>query len=1170
MKRAFPLLVLVIALGGVAITLLNSGGDTPALELEPTPTVQGPSQNVAELPREEPELSALPAIPARRDAGDAAANSAGMAGVETRTLEGWISLPLGTPADPSLRVVAISIEGDEEEAFVEKLKEIGETDPELMRELALEFREKMETEPYEGRPFERVEVEANGEFSFEVTEAADRVELRIEGRYLYLEDLFIQDVEEGQRYELEPMLGARLAFRVSPPVAADAAEKLEAIERFEVSVRGSESGGMMGMWRSSETIDLEHLGDGLFEARALPTELFWLGRVESPDYIDARTDATKLEPGEDRELSVALELGARLSGRAINEQGEPIEGVEVSIRPTNDTRFWMSGGSAQTDQSDADGRFELRGIPAGEVRLTGSIDGLKNPEAVELELGDRDTRTEQELIFIDGLSIRGLVLWSDGAPVEGARVGVETGDRPQTQRWGRSNEQLWVTTDETGAFSLTGLETGAYRIRANQESPEGSEDKGRWRGVKDEVSAGTSGVEIRLEEPGVVRGRVVNASGTPFTGEEADEITVVLNTVRERDASVQSAHGSIYQRGEVEADGSFQVSGIFPAEYEVDLSSDVFVHTEPDQKYIHPGSELIVRVSRGASITGLVLDPSGAPVAGCEVTASTGDPSRGRWGGGSSESEEAVSEADGSFSIQGLKEGKYKLSAESEEWAGNMALEVQVAEGEAVAGVTVQLLRGGTIVGTVFGENGQPVAGRSVMVSQGGFMGMGGNMGGEETTDGAGRFVVERVTPGSYQVMTQPTMEEISEVFEDGDREPGFADFMTLVETVSVDIADGETVEVVLGAPPAAPVVVSGRVLDGDQPITTGSVLAVADGQGFMEGSETARIDGSGRYEMTLDAPGDYVFLVQGAGEGFGGFGVDFPVTVPEAERFNFDITMPSSGIRGVVIGSDGAPRGRIAVSLRPVSNMAMSGVSGMRYENAGEDGEFSFLRLRPGSYIVQAGGRTWRSEPTGAVSTIVNVGDGELSELRLELQDPGTVEGIVRAQDGSPVEGASVFFRTAAGTVQTSRQPVISGSDGKFRHNGLAPGPVTVIARSTSGSTQESATVEVRAGDISTVELLLEEGTTLLCVCEGSDGEPLRASISVLDEAGREQTSLRTREQWMEVFTGGGEQRETRVGPLPPGKYEVIFTTDDGETARRVVRLTGRPERKVRVRIRD
>ncbi|MCH2106431.1 MAG: carboxypeptidase-like regulatory domain-containing protein, partial [Planctomycetes bacterium] len=915
----------------------------------------------------------------------------------------------------------------------------------------------------------------------------------------------------------------------------------------------------------------ENLGGGLFEARALPTSLFWLGSVESPDYVDARTNATKLEPGEDRELSVALEMGARLSGLAVNEQGEPIEGARVSVRATNDTRFWMGGGRPQTGESDSEGRFELRGIPAGEVRLSGSSDGLKNPEPLELELGENDERGGQELVFVDGLSIRGLVLWDDGAPVNGARVGIETGEGQQTGRWGRSTDQLWVTTDESGAFVLTGLEPGSYRVRANHDSPEGAEDRGRWRGVKEEVSAGTSGVELRLEEPDLVRGRVVNTSGRALNAEESQGMRVILRTVSERDASVQSAHGSIYQRGVVEDDGGFEVDGIFPAEYNVDIESERFIHAEPDQKHIHPGGELIVRVSRGASIAGLVLDPNGAPVEGCEVTASTGESSsRGRWGGGSSESEESVSAEDGTFTIEGLKEGKYKLSADSEEWAGNMPVEIQLVEGQEVIGVTVQLLQGGTIVGTVFGEDGQPVAGRSVMVSQGGFMGMGGNMGGEETTDASGRFLVERVTPGAYQVMTQPTMEEISEVFEDGEREPGFADFMSLVETVSVDVADGETVEVMLGAPPAAPVVVTGRVLDGDQPITTGSVLAVADGQGFMAGSETARIDGAGRYEMTLDAPGDYVFLVQGAGSGFGGFGVDFPVTIPETELFEFDLTMPSAGITGVVYGSDGAPRGGISVSLRPVSNMAMSGVSGMRYEGAGEDGEFSFLRLRPGSYIVQAGGRTWRDEPTGAVSQLVDVEEGQQVDLRLELEDPGTVEGVVLAQDGSPVEGATVFFRTAVGTVQTSRQPVVTGGDGKFRHNGLAPGSVTVVARSSSGSTQESASVQVRAGDISNVELVLEEGTILRCVCEDAAGDPLRASISVVDEEGREQTSLRTREQWMEVFTGGGEQRETRVGPLPPGKYEVIFTTDDGETARRVVRLTGRPERRVRVRIRD
>ncbi|MCH2107441.1 MAG: hypothetical protein MK291_12455, partial [Planctomycetes bacterium] len=231
MKRALPLLLLVLALAGVAIGLLNSGGDGPGAGLEPAPVAQGPSQEPADsLPlQDDEELAALPASAERRDAGDAAQDSAGMAGVETRSLEGWLTLPFGAPADPSLRVVAISIEGDEEEAFIEELKELGETDPEAMEERALAFREKIETEPFEGRPYERVEVDPSGEFSFAVTTAADRVELRVEGRYLYLEEMFIEDIKDDQRYELTPTLGACLSLRVSPPANADASEKPEAI-----------------------------------------------------------------------------------------------------------------------------------------------------------------------------------------------------------------------------------------------------------------------------------------------------------------------------------------------------------------------------------------------------------------------------------------------------------------------------------------------------------------------------------------------------------------------------------------------------------------------------------------------------------------------------------------------------------------------------------------------------------------------------------------------------------------------------------------------------------------------------------------------------------------------------------------------------------------------------
>jgi len=392
---------------------------------------------------------------------------------------------------------------------------------------------------------------------------------------------------------------------------------------------------------------------------------------------------------------------------------------------------------------------------------------------------------------------------------------------------------------------------------------------------------------------------------------------------------------------------------------------------------------------------------------------------------------------------------------------------------------------------------------------------------------------------------------------------------MSLIETVTVDVADGETVEVILGAPPAAPVLVSGEVLEGGQPVTTGTVLAVADGQGFMQGSSTANIDSSGRYEMTLDEAGDYVFLFQGAGSG--GFGVDFPITIPEVEHFEFDLEIPAAVVEGVVIGVDGRGEAGESVLLRPVEqSMGMGGISGIRSERSGEDGSFLFSRLRPGSYVVQAGGRDWNDEPTGAVSVTIELSDSERANVRLELSEPGTVEGTVIGLDGEPVEGATVFFRTASGTVQTSRMPVTSDSDGAFRHNGLAEGIVTAVARTSAGSTQESGPIQVRAGGTSVVELMVEDGTLLICVCEDAEGNPLRASVSVRDEAGREQSSLKTREQWTQVFTGGGEQRESTVGPLPPGKYEVTFTTDDGRTAQRNVRLTGRSERKVRVRIRD
>ena len=53
-----------------------------------------------------------------------------------------------------------------------------------------------------------------------------------------------------------------------------------------------------------------------------------------------------------------------------------------------------------------------------------------------------------------------------------------------------------------------------------------------------------------------------------------------------------------------------------------------------------------------------------------------------------------------------------------------------------------------------------------------------------------------------------------------------------------------------------------------------------------------------------------------------------------------------------------------------------------------------------------------------------------------------------------------------------------------------------------------------------------------------------------------------------LERYTGGLGSAVQRVGPLPPGTYEVRAFSADGRSTKRSVKLDGRAERKVRLRL--
>ena len=112
MKRTLPLLLLLAALSAVAITLLQPGQETEiematsvAITPESAPEEQSGLVGLesSELEDNSSEREAAPGIGGMSPAGENASSG--------RALKGRLVTPVGSPRDPSLRVVAVSLEG---------------------------------------------------------------------------------------------------------------------------------------------------------------------------------------------------------------------------------------------------------------------------------------------------------------------------------------------------------------------------------------------------------------------------------------------------------------------------------------------------------------------------------------------------------------------------------------------------------------------------------------------------------------------------------------------------------------------------------------------------------------------------------------------------------------------------------------------------------------------------------------------------------------------------------------------------------------------------------------------------------------------------------------------------------------------------------------------------
>jgi hypothetical protein len=134
--------------------------------------------------------------------------------------------------------------------------------------------------------------------------------------------------------------------------------------------------------------------------------------------------------------------------------GLPIERVHVSLR-----RFANGGGDRYGAQTNAEGKFAIAGVPAGNYQVAMDRVGYVAPvEVTRNQLGLRagEKKDNYKLKLIPVGAITGRVLDADGGPMEGLTVEAELGGKVERS----------ATTDDRGQYRIGGLRPGRYRVKA--------------------------------------------------------------------------------------------------------------------------------------------------------------------------------------------------------------------------------------------------------------------------------------------------------------------------------------------------------------------------------------------------------------------------------------------------------------------------------------------------------------------------------------------------------------------------------------------------------------------------------------------------------------------------------------------------------------------------------
>jgi hypothetical protein len=438
-------------------------------------------------------------------------------------------------------------------------------------------------------------------------------------------------------------------------------------------------------------------------------------RTRFPMDADEAGQPVQVAAGQVVDLVIPLQPSGVISGRVVNDRGEPMAAIGVGLLrrlPGGRVRPVL-GMAGSTDRTDDTGAFRLFGLAPGEYAVTARVapplivDTRDKPRprelpqvtyypgtaafaeaaAVRVQAGEEQGPLVFSIVRSESYTIRGTLFDSTGAPASGVNVRLVAVDDVRDLL--PMAVSVIRTSNSDGQFEITNVPYGTHAIAAQRYGSAGRGVESAWMPLT--VTGNVDEIDVRLRPAVSVQGRVI------FEGMGTTRPPLYVRTIGGGPVPVNAV------AAQPDPDGNFLLKDLFgPTLVRVDGAGNWHVKAvlyrgqdvtdEPVEFQAGGGALEIVLTERAAALTGSVTTGAGS-AADAGVIVISDDPAL--WHTRFSTTRSEYTDAAGRFRAAGLRAGRYLAVAvpRSEAFLGDAtpayfellaraATSIVIAEGE--------------------------------------------------------------------------------------------------------------------------------------------------------------------------------------------------------------------------------------------------------------------------------------------------------------------------------------------------------------------------------------------------------------------------------------------------------------------------------------------------------